>query len=104
MSMNTMERDIIIQTTNLSILMQSANAVQQVYRSITDGKWADEEFRMYRYHQRLIDGKPSFGWQRNMIHSLTQQITRGDLGYWLAYVALRPDGNPPLRLDSRDNG
>ena len=28
--------------------------------------------------------------QKNAIHSLTQQIIRGDLGYWLAYVALRP--------------
>lgn len=51
---------------------------------------------MYRYHQRLIDGKPNFGWQRNMIHSITQQAIRVDLGYWLAYVALRPDGNPRL--------
>ena len=33
-------------------------------------------------------------WQRNMIHPLTQQIIRADLGYWLSYVALRPDGNP----------
>ena len=56
----------------------------------------DEECRMYRYHQRLIDGKPDYGWQRNMIHSLTQQIIRGDLEYWLVYVALRPDGNPCL--------
>ena len=32
------------------------------------GNLIDEEFRMYRHHQRLIDGKPNFGWQRNMIH------------------------------------
>ncbi len=56
----------------------------------------DEEFRMYRYHQRLISGKPNFGWQRNIIHSLIQQIIRGDLGYWLSYVALWPDRNPCL--------
>ena len=32
----------------------------------------------------------STSWQKNTIHSLTQQIIRGDLGYWLAYVALQP--------------
>lgn len=51
---------------------------------------------MYRYYQRLIDGKPNFGWQRNTIHSLTQQTIRADIGYWLAYVALRLDGNSRL--------
>lgn len=60
------------------------------------GDLIDEEFRLYRYHQRLIDGKPNFGWQRNMIHSLTQQAIRANIGYWLACVALRPDGNPRL--------
>lgn len=60
------------------------------------GGMIDEEFRMYRYHQRLIDGKPNFGWQRSMIHSLTQQVIRADIGYWMSYVALRPDGNPWL--------
>ena len=60
------------------------------------GDIIDEEFRIYRYHQRLIDGKPHFGWQRIMIRSLTQQAIRADIGYWLSYVALRPDDNPQL--------
>ena len=34
----------------------------------------DEEFRMYRYHQRLISGKPNFGWQRIMMYSLTTRL------------------------------
>ena len=55
------------------------------------GDLIDEEFRLYRYHQRLIGGKPNFGWQRNMVHYLTQQTIRADIDYWLAYVALRPD-------------
>ena len=40
-STNTLERDIIIQTTNISTLMQSPNATQQVYKPIADGEWAD---------------------------------------------------------------
>ena len=59
------------------------------------GDLIDEEFRLYRYHQRLIGGKPNFGWQRNMIYSLTQQAIR-DIAYWLAYVSLRPDRNRRL--------
>lgn len=44
----------------------------------------------------MIDGKANLGWLRNIVHSLTQQIIRGYIGYWLAYVALRPDTTPRL--------
>ena len=65
MSMNTLERDIIIQITNISTLMQSANAVQQVYRPIADGKWADRfgsiaeimDEWLQRYHLPLLTAR-----------------------------------------------
>ena len=41
-------------------------------------------------------GKPNLGWVRTMLYSLTQQAIRGDLEYWILYVALRADGNPRL--------
>ena len=34
------------------------------------GDLMDEEFQLHRYHQRLIDGKANFGWQRNLIYFL----------------------------------
>ena len=36
------------------------------------------------------------GWLRTMYHSLTQQIIRQDLTYWLIYVCLRLDRNHHL--------
>ena len=36
------------------------------------------------------------GWLRTMFYSLTQQIVRQDLGYWIVYAALRPDRNHRL--------
>ena len=56
----------------------------------------DADFEMYLHHQREINGKPNRGWLRTMLYSLTQQIVRGDLLYWLLYVALRLDRNPRL--------
>ena len=51
-----------------------------------------EEFDMYRHHIREINGKSNLGWQRNQIHSLSQQLMRQDPYYYIAYAALRPDG------------
>lgn len=50
-----------------------------------------QELDMYRYHQRLVNGKSNMGWLRNMIHSLAQQAMRMSLRYYLLYCALRPD-------------
>ena len=69
----------------------------------TDGDFVEgvgdliaEEFDMYRYHQAEINGVSNKGWLRTMYHSLSQQIIRQDLGYWLTYVCLRPDRNHRL--------
>jgi len=50
-----------------------------------------EEFEMYRYHQRLVNGKANMGWLRNALFSLGQQAMRMSLRYYAYYVALRPD-------------
>jgi hypothetical protein len=55
-----------------------------------DNMW--EEFKMYHWHLREINGRPNLGWCRTMIHSLTQQLIRQDPGYWMLYCLLRPDG------------
>ena len=47
-----------------------------------------EESRMYRYHQRLIDRKPNYGWQRDMVSLLTQQA---NMDHWLSCAILRPE-------------
>ena len=60
------------------------------------GPLIEDEFLMYAHHQREINGKPNRGWLRNMIHSITQQLIRQDLGYYTLYVALRPDRSPTL--------
>ncbi|MCJ1467746.1 hypothetical protein MMC07_006371, partial [Pseudocyphellaria aurata] len=51
----------------------------------------NEEFNMYLFHQREVNGEPNRGWLRIMYYGLTQQIIRQDLGNWLLYAALRPD-------------
>ena len=51
---------------------------------------------MYKHHQRELNDRPNFGWLRPMLYSLSQQLVRQDLGYYLLYVALRPDRNPRL--------
>ncbi|CAM6002997.1 unnamed protein product [Sphagnum balticum] len=55
------------------------------------GKIMDDEFRMYRHHLRLINGKSNYGWLRNMFFSVGQQLMRQDPLYYTAYAALRPD-------------
>ena len=55
------------------------------------GGLVDEEFRMYAFHLRRINDKPNKGWQRNQLFSLSQQLMRQDIGYWLAYMLFRPD-------------
>ena len=50
-----------------------------------------EEFALYAHHQRKINGKDNLGWERNMVHSLTQQVMRQDPVYYALYCALRPD-------------
>jgi len=51
----------------------------------------EEEMRMYRHHQRLINGRPNYGWLRTMVHGLCQQLMRQDPQYYRLYCALRPD-------------
>ena len=60
------------------------------------GSLIDLEFDLYKHHLGERNGKPNLGWQRNMLYSLSQQIIRGDIGYWLLYSALRPDRNCQL--------
>jgi hypothetical protein len=50
-----------------------------------------DEFDMYEYHYQAEDGKPRVGWQRNMWHSLIQQLVRQDPAYYMLYVFFRPD-------------
>jgi hypothetical protein len=50
-----------------------------------------EEFDMYEYHYKPEPGKPRLGWQRNMWHSLIQQLVRQDPAYYMLYVFFRPD-------------
>lgn len=60
------------------------------------GDLISEEFDMYRHHQAEQNVVPNKGWLRTMFHSLTQQIIRQDLAYWMIYVCLRPDRNHRL--------
>ena len=55
------------------------------------GELITEEFDMYRHHQAEINGVPNKDWLSTMYHSLTKQIIRQDLEYWLGCVCLRPD-------------
>lgn len=50
-----------------------------------------EEFDMYLWHLREINGRSNLGWQREQLFSVTQQLMRQDVGYWLAYALLRED-------------
>jgi hypothetical protein len=56
----------------------------------------DEEFDMYLAHLRKINNKENYGWLRNMLHSLGQQVMRQDPFYYILYCALRPDRNTNL--------
>lgn len=49
------------------------------------------EFDMYRHHLRERNNRKNFGWQRNQVHSLGQQLMRMDPCYYALYVFLRPD-------------
>ena len=60
------------------------------------GEMIDEEFDMYLHHQRDRNGKPNYGWLRVMFYSLTQQLIRQDIMYWMLYACLRPDRNVRL--------
>ena len=60
------------------------------------GDLIDEGFEIYVWHQAQRNNRTNKGWLRTMYHSLTQQIIRQDLEYWLLYACLRPDRNPRL--------
>ncbi|KAL8788068.1 MAG: hypothetical protein Q9195_007482 [Heterodermia aff. obscurata] len=60
------------------------------------GDMMAEEFDVYLHHQRERNGKPNYGWCRTMIYSLSQQVIRTDLSYWMLYAALRPNHNMRL--------
>ncbi|KAF7505499.1 hypothetical protein GJ744_000746 [Endocarpon pusillum] len=60
------------------------------------GPLIEDEFLMYKHHQREINGKPNRGWLRTMLYLLTQQLIRQDPQYWMLYVAMRPDHNQRL--------
>ncbi len=60
------------------------------------GDLIDMEYDLYLHHLGARNGKSNLGWLRNMLYSLTQQIVRTDLSYWLLYAALRPDRNCKL--------
>jgi len=46
-----------------------------------------EEFEIYHANLRLINGKPNYGWLRNMYYSLGQQAMRQDPKYFAIYCA-----------------
>lgn len=60
------------------------------------GALIDHEFNMYLHHQAQRNLSPNCVWLRTMVHSLTQQIVRGDLTYYAVYVCMRPDLNRRL--------
>ena len=60
------------------------------------GDLIETEFDIYLHHQTTRNGKKNLGWLRTMVHSLSQQIIRQDVSYWLLYVCLRPDRNHRL--------
>lgn len=62
------------------------------------GSLIDTEFDLYLFHQCERNGAPNKGWLRTMFYSLSQQLIRQDLAYWMLYACLRPDGN--IRLVS----
>ncbi|KAJ5589664.1 hypothetical protein N7450_003636 [Penicillium hetheringtonii] len=45
----------------------------------------EQEFALYKYHYREVDNHSCIGWQRNMWHSLVQQLIRQDLDYYMLY-------------------
>jgi Phytanoyl-CoA dioxygenase (PhyH) len=55
-------------------------------------RMVDAEFEMYRHHLREQNGRPNWGWCRNMWHSLVQQAIRQDPGLYALHVAARGDG------------
>ena len=58
--------------------------------------FADVEFKVYRYHFRENDGKPSMGFLRNCYYGILQQAFRMDPGYYLMNVAARPSHQTKL--------
>jgi hypothetical protein len=46
---------------------------------------------MYWYHLQRLNGRPNFGWLRNMFHSTGQQLMRQDPAYYTLYATLCPD-------------
>lgn len=61
------------------------------YLSKLEGEIAFE-FDYYLWNMRRINNRPNYGWCRNMVYSLIQQLIRQDPGYYMLYVLLRPDG------------
>jgi hypothetical protein len=54
-------------------------------------KIATLKFNMYYHHFRVINEKENYEWQRNMIHSIVQQIMRQNSVYYQQYCDLRLD-------------
>lgn len=46
---------------------------------------------MYDHHLREINNRDNYGWLRNMVHSLIQQLMRQDPYYYRLHVTHRPD-------------
>ena len=44
---------------------------------------AREEMTMYRHYLREINGRPNWGWLRNMYHGLFRQLVRQDVDYYM---------------------
>jgi hypothetical protein len=51
----------------------------------------NDEFDLYLWHLREINGRKNIGWLRNIFHSIAQQLIRQDPTYYMLYTALRPD-------------
>jgi Phytanoyl-CoA dioxygenase (PhyH) len=68
----------------------------QEYKGMTLLEMFHQEFDMYDWHLRKIDGKPNYGWLRSMFHGISQQVTRKFIGYYGAYCCLREDKNTNL--------
>ena len=63
------------------------------YGKSTIGELAAIEIAIYDHHYRREERNDKLGWLRTMVYSITQQLMRMDITYWMAYSCLRPDRN-----------
>jgi hypothetical protein len=54
-------------------------------------QYLNDEFDLYLWHLREINGRKNIRWLRNMFYSIAQQLMRQDPVYYMLYVVLRPD-------------